>query len=238
MKNEVKKGQVKFDLFNEYYSYKMQYHNAINLLLKSGDLSNYIYPITLLIYQLIENDLKFFIVEPHISGMSFKDFKIENTHNLEMIFKKEELRKYYDEIDICSEIFHEYENCILFFFKLLGEDTFLKSRYPFEKEINEITKKEFVDFENLRYNWTNYCFINTKIVFIYIAYCSSNSILYLKNVNVIRDSNDENLYIDSIVNETFSEYENSIFVDQKEFFKDLIFKFVERNKYYDVNYVQ
>lgn len=187
---------------------------------------------------MIENDLKFLVVEPHISGKSFKEYKVDNTHNLKMIFEKDELKKYYDEIPLCNQIFDEYKSSILYFFELLGEDTFLKSRYPFEKGTNNITLKKNVNIDDLYDIWSKYCTANIKMFLVYIAYCSSNAVLFLKeNGNISRDKQELRV-IDEIANDIFSELGNECMDYEEQFLKELILRFVKRNKYYNINYVQ
>ena len=60
---------------------------------------NMILPLTNLIHQKIENEIKSYIIEPHINNKTAKDLKIDNTHKLETLLKKEELKKYYEGID-------------------------------------------------------------------------------------------------------------------------------------------
>lgn len=239
MEKEEKKRLIQFELFGEYLIYKNQYQNAIYRLLdKNANIKNMIYPIALLIHQMIENDLKFLVVEPHISGKSFKEYKVDNTHNLKLIFEKNELKKYYDEIDLCNQIFDEYKSSILYFFELLGEDTFLKSRYPFEKETNSISLKNNVNVDDLYDIWGKYCIANVKVILVYIAYCSSNVILFLKkNGNLINDVQELKV-IDEIANDMFSELDIESMDFENQLLKELILQFVKRNKYYDINYVQ
>jgi len=67
----------------------------------------------------------------------------------------------------------------MYFYEILGEETFLNSRYPIEKSENIITAKNKIDYEKLYENWTKYTLISYEIGLISIAYSYSNTIFYL-----------------------------------------------------------
>ena len=142
--NYVIEGVIMFlKLYEEYDKYCCQYNSTIFRLLDNNiDVLNMIYPLSNLIHQRIENELKIFIVEPHVNGNTYKSCKVERTHNLDFLLSHENLKKFYDEIEICEKCFEEYKKSILYFYKVLGENTFEKSRYPIEKERAEITNKQ------------------------------------------------------------------------------------------------
>ena len=142
--NYVIEGVIMFlKLYEEYDKYCCQYNSTIFRLLDNNiDVLNMIYPLSNLIHQRIENELKIFIVETNVNRNTYKSCKVERTHNLDFLLSHENLKKFYDEIEICEKCFEEYKKSILYFYKVLGENTFEKSRYPIEKERAEITNKQ------------------------------------------------------------------------------------------------
>jgi len=225
-------------LYDEYDKYHSQYISAIYRLLNANpDIENMIYPLSNLIHQLIENEIKIYIVEPHVSGKTYKDFKIENTHNFKLLLDNQELKKYYDEIEMCKRCFDEYKKVVLYFHKILGDYTFENSRYPINKDENTVTNKIEVDYDLLYQKWTDYCILSQKISIIYSAYCSSNTVLKLKSEKKIPNVEQENKIIDEIVNNSFEGIDEKLIDNEKEELYYFIKLFVQRNKYYDEKYV-
>jgi hypothetical protein len=94
---------MKLEFLDEHIKYHQQYSSAIYRLLDGNpDVENMIYPISNLIHQLIENEIKLFIAESHVSEKTYKDFGIGNEHDIDSLLNHIELKKYYDEIDMCK----------------------------------------------------------------------------------------------------------------------------------------
>jgi len=230
---------MKLDLFDEFSKYDYQYTFAIfRLLDQNPNIMDMILPLTNLIHQKIENEIKMYISEPHINEQTFKELKIDNTHKIRQLLEREELKKYYDDINICEKYYKKYKKNVLYFYEILGEDSFLNSRYPIEINQNTITIKKAVDLDELYKNWTEYCEIAEKLTFMYIAYGSSNYIIYLKKENQIHNEQEEDIYIKKIIEESFMQLEYINLEDEKyEIFK-LIKEYVKRDKYFDMSYVR
>lgn len=226
------------NLYDEYDKYHFQYSAAIFRLLDNNpNIDNMIYPLANLIHQKIENELKQLIVEPHVSGKTFKDFKVDNTHNLDLLLSNDALKKYYKDIEICEIYFKEYRDSVLYFYEILGEDTFLSSRYPIERKENTTTVKKEVDFDALYANWTKYSLACEKMIYMYMAYCSSNTILHLKKIGKIKDASHEEQLINNIIENSFKGFEHVDLEEDKKILNKLIKEFVKRNKYFDIKYV-
>lgn len=229
---------MNLNLYDEYDKYHNQYISAVYRLLDANpDVENMIYPLSNLIHQLIENEIKIYIAEPHVSKKTYKDFDIGNKHEIDYLLKHPELKKYYDEIDMCEKCFKEYKKVTLYFYEILGEGTFENSRYPIKSKERRITKKKKVDFALLYTKWTDYCVLSQRMMIIYSAYCSSNTVLKLKMENKIINESQENRVIDEIVSAAFNGTDEKILDNEKEELYYFIKLFVKRNKYYDEKYV-
>lgn len=229
---------MKLEFYDEYDKYHKQYIAAVYRLLDSNpDIENMIYPLSNLIHQLIENEIKIYIAEPHVSKKTYKDFDIGNKHEIDLLLNHDELKKYYDEIDICEKIFIEYKKIALYFYNILGDNTFENSRYPIKSKEKKNPKKKKVDFECLYKRWTDYCVLSQKLMSIYSAYCSSNTVIKLKNDNVIKNEKEENAIINKIVEESFKGIDDKLLDNEKEELYCFIKLFVKRNKYYDEKYI-
>lgn len=229
---------MKLEFLNEHIKYHEQYSSAIYRLLDGNpDIENMIYPVLNLIHQLIENEIKFFIAESHVRDKTYKDFGIGNEHNIDSLLNHSELKKYYDEIDMCKRCFDEYKKATLYFHKILGKDTFMNSRYPIKSKERRIPKKKKVDFDLLYSKWTDYSVLSQKMMIIYCAYCSSNSIIKLKMENKIKNEIEENIIINKIVEDTFEDIAKEFLDNEKEELYYFIKLFVKRDKYVDERYV-
>lgn len=218
-------------LLLEENSYIEQYHQAIFKLMDKSDISKYTYPLINLIHQTIENEIKSLIAESYYDEKTYKELKIDNTHNLKSLIENENLKKYYDGIEDFIKIFDEYKEVVLYFSNILGKNTFLNSRYAIKTDKNEITLKEEIDYNAVYSNWTKYSELYSKIYLMYISYSFSNTIIYFKNKGKTDDELE--LIKIEIINEMREEFDETycatiyIFMD----------KYIARNKYVDYKYV-
>lgn len=225
-------------LFEEFDIYNFQYGLAIYRLLDSNpNIMDMIYPLINLIYQKIENEVKMYIAEPHMREKTFKELKIENTHKLNDLLTREELRKYYEDIEICEKYFKSYTESVKYFYEILGDNCFLNSRYPIQKEQNDISLKKKVNREELYKKWAEYSIASGKFISMYMAYGSSNTIIYLKREGKINNEFEENRYIEEIVCDAFCDIKGIDFESEKNDIFLLIKEFVKRDKYFDMDYV-
>lgn len=228
----------KLDLLDEFNKYNFQYSFAIYRLLDNNpNIMNMILPLTNLIYQKIENEIKLYISEPHMNNKTFEELKISNTHQLQNLLNREELKKYYEGIKECEEYYNNYKNSVVYFYEILGKESFLNSRYPIQRKENEITIKKEVDFDELYKKWTEYSIASGKVAVMYMAYCSSNTIIYLRNEEQFNSEVEEDKYISKIIEESFSSYKGINLEKEKEELFMLIKAFANRNKYYDSSYI-
>jgi len=237
---EVKniKNNKRLDLLDEFNKYNFQYSFAIYRLLDNNpDIMDMILPLTNLIHQKIENEIKFYISEPHMNNKTFEELNISNTHQLEKLLNREELKKYYEGIEECEKYYNNYKKSIIYFFEILGKESFLNSRYPIQRKENEITTKKEVDFNELYKKWSEYSIASGKVTVMYMAYCSSNTIIYLRNEGQFNSENEEDAYILKIIEESFSSYKGINLEEEKKELFILIKTFANRNKYYDISYI-
>ena len=85
---------MNLEFYDEYDKYHNQYISAVYWLLNSNpNIKKMIYPLSNLIHQLIENEIKMYIAESHVSKKTYKDFGIDNTHNIDNLLNHLELKK-------------------------------------------------------------------------------------------------------------------------------------------------
>ncbi len=229
---------MNLEFYDEYDKYHNQYISAIYWLLDANpNIKKMIYPLSNLIHQLIENEIKMYIAEQHIGTRTYEDFHIENTHKIDNLLNHSEFKKYYDGIDICEEIFSQYRDAALYFYNILGDNTFEKSRYPIKGKEKKIPKKEDVDFNELYNKWTEYCILSQKMMIIYMAYCLSNLIIKLKVEHKVKNELEENKLISDVVEKSLEGITQESMESEKKELYSFIKLFVKRNKYYDEKYV-
>lgn len=229
---------MKLDLFDEFDKYNFQYSFAIFRLLDNNPyVMEMILPLTNLIHQKIENEIKMYISEPHINEETFKELKIDNTHKLIRLLERDELKKYYEGIEICERYYEQYKKSVIYFYEILGVDSFLNSRYPIQTTKNDITIKKEVDYDELYQKWTEYSIASGKLISMYMAYCSSNTILYLKTLGKMNNELEIDNYINGIIEESFENFRGINLEEEKNDIFELIKEFVKRDKYFDMSYV-
>ena len=179
MSNNFKKqrsSDEKIDLILEESKFITQYCLAVSELLNNKNNTKFIYPIINLIHQTIELELKSLIVDNHINNKTYYDLEISNEHNLENLIKHNSIKKYYEDIIEIECEFTALNKCIQYFYKLLGDNTFQKSRYAIEKKQNIISEKKPINFKELKKQWTIFSLLSVKLHLIHIAYYIVNDI--------------------------------------------------------------
>lgn len=224
---------IRKNLMLEENKYIEQYHTAINNLMDENNIELILYPLINLILQIIEIEIKSLIAEVYYDTQTMKEFKIDNTHDLEKLVENSELKKYYEDINDFENIFGEYKKNILYFYNILGENSFLNSRYPIERTKNKIiVKNKDIDLNEFKEKWLSYCEIYQLIIKIYIAYSLSNAIHYLKDIN--KSKEEIEIFKIKYVNESLEEAEEIDKITVYIFLE----KFMKRDKYIDYKYVQ
>lgn len=222
---------LKKDLLLEENKYIEQYHKSIFKLMDNSDISNYEYPLINLVHQTIENELKYLIAESYYNEQTYKELNIHNTHNLDELLDRNELKKYYEGVVEFENIFKKFKEKVLYFGNVLGKNTFLNSRYAIEIKVNKKTCKKQINYDEFYDNWSRYSELYRYMMFLYVSYSYSNSIIYFKKQGM---SNEElNLLQFSMV----KELENELNETEQVLIYTWIDKFVKRNKYYDEKYV-
>ena len=215
---------------NEYIE---QYHTAIYELMNGNDIHAFLYPLINLIHQVIEIEVKSLIAESYYDKLTMKELKIDNTHDLKRLIENNTLRKYYEDIEEFEQIFDIYKRDILYFYSILGNNGFLNSRYPIERNENEITtKNKDININEFYNRWTSYCENYRILLKLYVAYSIFNTVCYLRTKG-LRDYEIEKIKVDAINESTEGLEEN-----EKNLIYLFIDKFIIRNKYIDFNYVQ
>lgn len=211
--------------------YMEQYGKAIFKLMDCSDISQYEYPLINLVHQLIENQVKSLIAESWYCEKTYTELGINNEHSLLKLINRNELKKYYDGIEIFEKIFQEFKEKVLYFYNILGDNTFLNSRYAIEVKCNNETLKKKFNHDEFYSNWFRYSELYSCMMIMYTAYSYSNTILYFMK---------KNYNIQKLVNIKLQILQEMSSVSDKESLKLLdewIDKFVERNKYYDEKYI-
>lgn len=227
---DKKRALGKVELMKEFVLYDFQYREAIYKLMNNSSPQEYIYPLLALIHQLIENQLKMSLIECTNNRKTLKELKVENTHNLKTIVEREEFFIYYDEIEKISTIYNEYRKYVIYFYEILGEDTFLNSRYPIERFENIATVKNKIDYKELYENWTKYSLLSYEIGLIRIAYSYSNTIFYLLEHGLEKEKIKEEMK--GIIIETCMGVE-----EMTKKVLEYLDLYIKRNKHIDYGYV-
>ena len=123
-------------------------------------------PIINLILQFIENDLKSFIIEYDLYPGSAKGLEIQH-HNIRKLVDDELFTKKFTKHADFKKIYDLYKQEALYFYSLLGKQTFLSSRYPVKSDCqeNSIKNKE-IDVQSIIYHWKTYFDCLSKINFV------------------------------------------------------------------------
>lgn len=221
----------KIELILEENKYIEQYSKAIFKLMNNSDISDYEYPLINLIHQRIEIELKYLIAESYYNEKTYKNLKINNTHNLDELVERDELKKYYDKIEELEIIFKEYREIVHYFGNILGENTFLNSRYSIETFDNRITRKEKINHNELYKKWTRFSELSGILNIIYVAYSFSNTIIHYKKQGTLEEElkKTQDYMVKSVIENGDIKSYNLIY--------NLINKFVTRNEYYDEKYI-
>lgn len=222
---------LKKELLLEENKYIEQYHKSIFKLMDKSDISNYEYPLINLVHQTIENELKYLIAESNYNEQTYKDLNIHNTHCLDDLLLRDELKKYYEGIEDFERIFGEFKEKVHYFGNVLGKNTFLNSRYAIETKINKRTYKKTINYDEFYENWARYSELYRYMMFLYVSYSYSNSIIYFRNQKMSEE--ELNLLQLTMVKKLGTEL-NKI---EQVLIYTWIDKFVKRNKYYDEKYV-
>lgn len=226
----IENGLKKLDVVKEFYLYDFQYRNAIYNLLNDKNAEEHIYPTLALIHQMLENQLKMQLIESTNNKKTLKMLRVENTHDLKCLIEKDEFRIYYEEIESIYIIYCEYKKSIIYFYEILGKDTFLNSRYPIERYENISTVKKNINYKELYENWNKYSLLSAEMLLIGIAYSYSNTVFYLLEKGWQREKIKEKMK--SVISETCMGIEEMIVKVLN--YLDL---YIKRNKYIDYGYV-
>lgn len=119
--------------YDRHFLYQNQYILAIDSLLKL-DIKDIYLPLINLISQTIENDLKAFIIDYDFTDDTAKELDV-NHHNLEKLVNDEFIIETLENIDKFKKIYELYKKEVLFFNNILGNKTFIKSRYPISIDV-------------------------------------------------------------------------------------------------------
>lgn len=222
---------LKKDLLLEENKYIEQYHKSIFKLMDNSDISNYEYPLINLVHQTIENGLKYLIAESTYNEQTYKDLDIHNTHCLDELLSRDELKKYYEGVEEFESIFDEFKEKVHYFGNVLGKNTFLNSRYAIETKVNKKTYKKEINYDEFYKNWSRYSELYRYMMFLYVSYSYSNSIIYFKKQKMSEEE------LNSLQFSMVKELEAEVSEIEQVLIYLWIDKFVKRNKYYDEKYV-
>lgn len=226
MSNTLKNQNVsdtKLDLILEEGRFISQYRLAATELLNSSNNSQFIYPIINLIHQTIELELKNLIMNNHNENRSYKELKIVSTkHLLDTLVKNTNIRQYYENIPEIECEFTALNKCVQYFYKLLGEDTFQKSRYAINKDSNTIYERKPINFQELKEQWNIYSLLSMKIHIIHIAYHIVNMIHLIDNSSNNGDSYEE---CEKAIIREIPEFEKNNFKNYIELYKQRLNKY-------------
>lgn len=222
-----------YNIAIEEINYLEQYNKAISKLMDGVNEKEYIYPLINLIHQLIELDIKSYIAESMYNQKTYQKLRIDNCHDLKRLIENEQLKKYYNNISEFEDFFKKFSETVLYFSQVLGNQTFLNSRYYLKKDINEVTLKKNVDISEFSNKWIQYREMSNTMGLMYIAFINAMIVLYLDRNN-LKEEIDE--FIQKIIN-SFKEDANM----EEDSLKRIIYymkKYITRNEYYGDYYAK
>ena len=132
----------KEELYKEVSDYNSEYKKAIKKLLEIENINEVLSPLTALIMQYIENHLKAILQDYFQIEKSAYDLKIANHRTRELVNSVKEKYKKYLTIDSVNNQFLRIEECISYMEGIYGEDTMISARYPIDKYVLKVNRKE------------------------------------------------------------------------------------------------
>ena len=132
----------KEELYKEVSDYNSEYKKAIKKLLEIKNINEVLSPLTALIMQYIENHLKAILQDYFQIEKSAYDLKIANHRTRELVNSVKEKYKKYLTIDSVNNQFLRIEECISYMEGIYGEDTMISARYPIDKYVLKVNRKE------------------------------------------------------------------------------------------------
>lgn len=212
--------------FDTYIEYKKQYVSLIMVVLNSNNFEEYIIPCINLIYQFIENELKAFILEFY-SNEDWNTISMKiSTHNIKKLSEDEFFcKKEFKEIEFFKDLYLKVCKSINYFYNLLGNNTFFKSRYPVEKVKNKKSfNKIIVNKLEFKKNFLNFITCMDYINLVYSSYLLFKSFLLRNRF--------ENKKIEEYIKESFDKLNNDNKLDKEksELIKKIINEFAKNIK--------
>lgn len=132
----------KEELYKEVSAYNSEYKKAIKKLLEIENINDVISPLTALIMQYIENHLKAILQDYFQIEKSAYDLKIANHRTKGLVKGVKEKYKKYLTINSVNNQFLRIEECINYMEGIYGEDTMISARYPIDKYVLKVNRKE------------------------------------------------------------------------------------------------
>lgn len=142
-------------LYNQVLKYKSEYKNAIKILVETNDINEVLSPLTTLIMQHIENELKAIVQDYFEIKETAEELHMKN-HECQKILKRVE-KKYskYLGIDFVNNQFLIIKECLKYLKGIYGKDTMINARYPIDSRVLTINKKtNSIDSEEYKYMFT------------------------------------------------------------------------------------
>lgn len=136
----IEKKELQEKLYKEVEKYNLEYKITIKKLMELENINEILSPLTALIVQYLENELKAIIQDY---------FEIKKTANKLNIVKHEskvllnEVKRKFEKyltIDLVSNQFIKIEECINYLEAIYGENVLINARYPLNKEMLTISQ--------------------------------------------------------------------------------------------------
>lgn len=132
----------KEELYQEVLDYNSEYKKAIKELMKIEDVNAVLSPLTALIMQYIENHLKAILQDYFQIEKTAHDLEIDNHKTRNLLNDVKEKYKRYLTIDSVNNQLLTIEECINYMEGIYGEDTMINARYPINKKVLKVNRKE------------------------------------------------------------------------------------------------
>lgn len=191
----------------------------ISILIKPDKLDEYILPLINLIHQYIEICLKDFILDYDMGNFTAVDMKID-THDLKKLVEDEFFcKKNFKNIKYFNDNYSLLKDSVLYFYELLGRNTFLNSRYPVLKNENSVSITK-INIDKIEFVKKYHQFI-TSLMAIILVFCAEKLIMCVAFQTYINEANGIKEKYETTVNNFLNKEELCNF-EQKNLLYDLI----------------
>jgi hypothetical protein len=133
--------EIQKELYKEVEKYNSEYKTAIKKLIEIENVNEILSPLTALIMQYIENELKAILQDYFEIKNTAKELNIDNHKCKDLLNKVKEKYKKYLTMDLINNQFTRIDECIDYLEAIYGENILINSRYPLNAKTLTISRE-------------------------------------------------------------------------------------------------